>query len=115
MFLRIAFLFFILNHILSTIPSIAKDITGASVPLEGPDKDVDPFVLARKVKDLAGTTQRIFKYGGISLLKKGEAFGKRFLDKKDDRESNGSDSIGMPEIGGNSGTTGMPEISKTDK
>ncbi|MDD2839957.1 MAG: type IV secretion system protein, partial [Rickettsiales bacterium] len=74
MFLRIAFLFFILNNVLKTIPSIASNITGTNSNLPGLSEKSDPFAMASKIKDIGSIAQRIFKYTGISA-------GKTALDK----------------------------------
>ena len=72
MFLRIAFLFFILNHVLGTIPGIANNLAGTSVKLPGADKEVDPFALARKAKDLGATGARIIRHSGITAVNTGK-------------------------------------------
>lgn len=75
MFLRMAFLFFILNHILSTIPDIANNLSGNSIKLPGADKEVDPFTLATKIKGLGSNISRVLKYSGITSAKVGKSIG----------------------------------------
>lgn len=100
MFLRIAFLFFILNHILGTIPDIANNLAGTSVKLPGADKEVDPFTLARKAKGFGAMSARAIKYSGISIGKpighsvmklKNKIFGKNKESSDDDKESSNDD------------------------
>lgn len=79
MFLRIAFLFFILNHVLGTIPGIANNLAGTSVKLPGADKEVDPFTLARKAKDLGATTARVIKYGSVTAVSTAASAGKKVV------------------------------------
>ncbi len=88
MFLRIAFLFFILNNVSKTIPSIASNITGTNTNLPGLSEKADPFALATKLKGMGGVAQRIFKYTGLSAVGTGKKIGlsavgtgKKILDK----------------------------------
>lgn len=96
MFLRIAFLFFILNKVLTSIPTIASNITGTNSGIPNLlDKTGDPFAMATKIKDFGGIAQRIFKYTGISAGKTGvsaaKQLGNKILNNKkssgDDKES----------------------------
>lgn len=110
MFLRIAFLFFILNNILGTIPTMAKELSGSHAELpstkskDGKTDNIDPFALAKKAKDISSTGARIAKYGvvaGFNLGKKigkgadNKVFGGKFSDMlngvKRDTEQQGRD------------------------
>ncbi|HSQ97941.1 MAG TPA: type IV secretion system protein [Rickettsiales bacterium] len=66
-FLRVAFLFFILNNVLNTIPGIATNLTGGSANLPGAPASADPFALSRKFGSVGGTASKIFKYGGKTV------------------------------------------------
>ena len=82
MFLRIAFLFFILNNILGTIPTMAKELSGSHAELpstkskDGKTDNIDPFALAKKAKDISSTGARIAKYGVVAGFNLGKKIGK---------------------------------------
>ena len=90
MFLRIAFLFFILNNILGTIPTMAKELTGSHSELNSKDGKIDnmnPFALAKQAKDIGVTSARIAKYGVIAGANFGKKIGKGFDKRKDTGQS----------------------------
>jgi hypothetical protein len=94
MFLRIAFLFFILNNAIGTVPGIATNLTGSSSDLPGSSPNADPFVLASKIMGMAVGAAKIFKYGGAGLASGIGKLGKKLKsndkpkggDKEDDRK-----------------------------
>lgn len=81
MFLRIAFLFFILNNVLKSIPVIAANITGTNSGIPNLSDKTDPFAMATKIKDFAGIAQRIFKYTGMSAGRFGYDTVKKLANK----------------------------------
>lgn len=85
MFLRIAFLFFILNNVLGTIPTMAKELSSSNAELNSKDgkiDNMDPFtLLAKKAKDIGSTGARIAKYG----VSAGANFGKKIGKGVDER------------------------------
>ncbi len=88
MFLRVAFLFFVLTKVLDTIPGIAGNLTGGR---DLPKADSgDPFVGAKKLINFTDTVKRGTKNLGQKVAGKLKGMGKGKGDKGE-KDENGDD------------------------